>query len=150
MKFKTLCDGEKWISKKLNNGEFDYWLVIELIDMDEACGSDNRGKPKYAVTLNVVSPTEAQDKLADAFDSCGITSEMKQDSIVQVNALFDYGICVQTWSDASNNTKKLLRAVHHEAMILKFLFGFVMDKAVNRIGTTGWDALRGDVMAGPR
>ena len=27
--------GGKWISQKFNNGDFDYWLVRELIPMSE-------------------------------------------------------------------------------------------------------------------
>jgi len=36
----------------------------------------------------------------------------------------------------------------HEAQLANMLFGFYMDKAVNRIGTTGWEAIKGDLTAG--
>jgi hypothetical protein len=29
-----------------------------------------------------------------------------------------------------------------------FFFGFAMDQAQNRIGSTGWDLIKGDLLAG--
>lgn len=64
--------GGKWVSQKLNNGEFDYWLVLELTNMDDACGRDNEGKDRYNVSLSCVSPGEAgPENIAKAKNCCG-------------------------------------------------------------------------------
>jgi len=141
--------GAKWISPKLNNGEFDYWLVLELFNMDEACGRDNESQPTYNVCLSVVSPSEAgSDKLASAFECCGLAEEHQNNPVVQVECLHSYGVSTPLWQANGNNAHKLLRQAKHEAQLANMLFGFYMDKAVNRIGTTGWEAIKGDLTAG--
>lgn len=61
MRWEVLEDndyGIKLVSPKQNNSEFDYWLVIELVDMIEATGEDD-GLGRYAVQVASVSPSEA-------------------------------------------------------------------------------------------
>lgn len=156
MKFKTLSGdvnwqtyGGKFVSSKLNNGEFDYWMVIDFVNMEEACGRDNEGQPRYHVALNIVSPSEAGSELAKAFECCNTPEEYQSDEMAQVEALSSYGVYAVTWQQAGNNVAKLMRAARQEAKIQAGItFGFAMDRAVNRIGTTGWEALRGDLNAG--
>ena len=59
MRFKELENNDynlRVISKKLNNGDFDYWLVIEVLYMNEYVPNPEF---KYMVTLQAVSPDEA-------------------------------------------------------------------------------------------
>lgn len=156
LKFKKLSGdmnwlayGAKWVSKRLNNGEFDYWLVLELANMDDACGRDNEGQARYHASLAVVSPTEAKGELERAFDCCGVPDNAKGEPLVQVEALHSYGVHAVTWQASGNNAHKLLKEGKREATLQSsFTFGFAMDRPVNRIGTTGWEALRGDLTAG--
>jgi hypothetical protein len=154
MKFKTLCGdinwrdyGTKLVSPRLNNGEFDYWIVLEFINMDEACGRDNEGQDKYHISLSAVSPAQAgSGKLKSAFDCCGICDEETQAiPLVQVEALSAYGVSALLWQASGNNAYRLMRDAKRQAQLCEGLFGFFMDGAKNRIGTTGWEALRGDL-----
>lgn len=140
--------GGKWISNKLNNGEFDYWLVIDFVNMDDACGRDNEGRSKYNVSLSAVSPSQAgEDNISKAMDGWGgISEELKSDPVIQVEALHGYRLSAQVWSDGSNNARKLLKEARKAAQFQgSMLFGFSMDAPKNQIGTTGWEALRGDL-----
>lgn len=144
----ALAYGAKYVSQKFNNGEFDFWFVLELINMEDVCGQ-KEPKPKYAVELTCVSPSEAGDNLAKAFESCGIDDDaVKANPIVQVEVLSSYGVSAHLASFSGNNAHKLMREAKHKARECEFLFGFAMDRAVNRIGITGWEAIKGDLTAG--
>lgn len=146
-----LSYGGKWISQRLSNGEFDYWLVMELTNMDDSCGSDNEGKPTYHVSVSAVSPGEAKDELVKAFDSWGANpDEFKDNPIVQVECLHSYGVSAHLWQGTGDNARQLMKQARHEAMVSEFMFGFAMDRTVNKIGTTGWEAIKGDLTAGLR
>jgi hypothetical protein len=153
MKFTQLmCDasypkyGGTLISKKLNNGEFDYWLVIEVIDWEDATGDVSQGK--WCVSLCSVSPSEAgESNLKAAFECCGVEDDAKvrANPIVQVECLKSYGVYAQLWSSSGNNFRELMKQAHKEAEIAAGLYGFYMDRPENRIGSTGWEMQRGDL-----
>jgi len=138
--------GAKWVSNKLNNSEFDYWFVLELINWEDATGELNNGR-KYNVSLSVVSPGEAGKKnLKSAFECCGIEEDaLKINDLIKVEALHSYGVHTQIWNKNGNNAKKLLKIGKEESHRANMLFGFYLDRNVNRIGTTGWESLKGDV-----
>ena len=137
--------GCKLVSPKLNNGDFDYWLVIEFTNMNEALGRDNKGQPPYHVGISAVSPSQAgSDKLASALDCCGFDSEEVSD-LVKVEALHSYGIRSEFWQSSGKNARKLISEAKKQADVCTGMFGFYMDAPKNRIGTTGWEALRGDL-----
>lgn len=145
--------GGKWISNRQNNGEFDYWFVIEFINWIDAVG-EREAPAKYNVTLSVVSPQKAGvDNLRRAMESCGVDEcflsripEGKARQEVIVELLHSYGVSVPVWSEDGDNRKSLVRQARRESQVASGLFGFVMDRPVNRIGATGWEALRGDMM----
>ena len=64
---------------------------------------------------------------------------------VLVEALHSYGVYTPVWSKDGNNCARLMREARQEARQCEFLFGFYLDRPVNRIGTTGWESLRGDL-----
>lgn len=149
--------GGKFISKRLNNGDWDYWLVLEVCNMQEATGDEDA--EKYAVMLCAVSPAAAgQEQMDKAWESYGMdeTLDKWQEGLPQrlkeefmVEVLNDYGIHALIWQDSGNNLAKLLKAAHHEADAMGSLFfGFAMDRAQNRIGSTGWDCISGNILAG--
>ena len=144
--------GGKWISTRQSNGEFDYYFVIELLNWRETVGEREAPPETYNVSLSAVSPHEAQDKIGAALDCCGITEAMLRtatengyrDSVL-VEALYNYGTHTPVWNKDGNNWRALMREARQEARQCEFLFGFYLDRPVNRIGTTGWEALRGDL-----
>ena len=152
MKFKFLTGdinwvtyGGKFVSKKLNNTEFDYWLVIEVLNWKE-----REAPATYNVSLKAVSPSEAGKKNIEAACECyGVEEDMeKLNPLVIVESLDAYGVAAQLWNNSGNNLKTLLKATHKEANLCSVLFGFYMDRPENRIGSTGWDFIKGDTLAG--
>ena len=139
--------GGKFISKKLNNGEFDYYLIIEVINWNE---HDRYPEYTYNVSLSAVSPTERRESLKSAAESWGMTEteiEALGDEAI-VDCLSSYGVKAQLWDDSGNNLKILMREAHRQAELSEMLFGFYMDRYQNRIGSTGWDFIKGDVLGG--
>jgi hypothetical protein len=143
--------GGKWVSNKLNNGEFDYWLVIELINMDDACGRDNKGQPKYCVELCAVSPSQAGENLNAAIRSCGYAPEDNNGKIMEVTPLMavemlhSYGTSGHLWSSQGNNAHRLLREARSEA---RGSIDGLLEKTVNKIGTTALEAMQGNLLGG--
>lgn len=134
--------GAKWISPRLNNGEFDYWLVLELVNMHDATGEEDQDK--YNVDLCAVSPDQAgADNVNKAIECVGMPDECRDNPIALVEALHSYGVKSLLWSGNGNNAHKLLKEAKHQPVDM--LFGFYMDTPKNRIGTTGWEAIKGDL-----
>jgi hypothetical protein len=139
--------GGKWVSQKFNNGEFDYWLVLELINMHDATGEEDQAK--YVVELCVVSPDQAgPENMARAFGSSGVPDDVRENPIVQVEVLHGYGISAHVVNRSGSNARKLLHEVRREAVMVNGLFGFYMDKPENKIGSTGWEFIKGDLNSG--
>jgi hypothetical protein len=144
--------GGKWISPRQSNGEFDYYFVIELLNWRETVGEREPPPETYNVSLSVVSPQQAEKEIPHALECCGITEEMLatatdngQRDTALVEALHSYGVYTPVWSKDGNNWRALMREARQEARQCEFLFGFYLDRPVNRIGTSGWESLRGDL-----
>jgi len=138
--------GGKFISKKFNNGDFDYWLVLDVVNMQEATGKEDQ--PKYYINIQAVSPQAAGKKGIDAaFSSAGFSdddlTERENDVICQVEELSNYGIFACLWQKEGDNLKKLLQEAHKEAQLINMLFGFYMDRPENGIGQDGWSLISG-------
>ena len=153
--------GGKWISNVQNNGSkedggFDYYFVIELINWVNSVGereaAEIKGKPKYNVCLSVVSPHEAgEENIQAAYSCCGIEEEMLESikkqgkralAEAQVEVLHSYSGGVSVWQSNGSNWKALMREARQQAQVNGLMFGFAMDRPVNRIGETGWEALK--------
>jgi hypothetical protein len=144
--------GGKWISTRRNSGEFDYFFVVELLNWRETVGEREAPPETYNVSLSVVSPHEAKDKLGAAMECCGITEEMLATAtekgyrdMALVEALHAYGVHTPVWSKDGNNWRALMKEARQQTRQCDCLLGFYLDRAVNRIGTTGWESLRGDL-----
>jgi hypothetical protein len=133
--------GGKFVSKKLNNGDFDYWLVIDVINMYDVLIDEDQDK--YFVSIQAVSPESVGDeKLNHVLRNMAINDNWDKD-LVQVEALSEYGIYAVLWKKSGNNINQLIKAAHYEANLIEMLFGFYMDRRENRIGQTGWGLIRG-------
>ncbi len=149
MRFKFLTGdnnvldyGAKFVSKKFNNGDFDYWLVIDFVNMEEATG-DKLPEGKYTISIQAVSPQEAGKKhLKSAAECLGFTPKTKLDKVL---ALSEYGVYATLWSQSGNNSKKLLKEAHEVCDLMWVTFGFMMDKQENLIGNDGWDFIKGEI-----
>jgi hypothetical protein len=143
--FKVIRDDDfesKWISPRLNNGDWDYWLVISVVDLVEAAGSE--AEVKYQVCISAVSPAAAGEAhVKSAFDSMGITEEVTDE--MKAEALSDYGVEATLKGLCGNNKRALVKQMRDEAQTIQVMFGFYMDAPANQIGHTGWDFIRGDL-----
>jgi hypothetical protein len=138
--------GAKFVSKRLNNGDFDYWMILEVTNMHEATGDEDL--EKYCVTLTAVSPESVSQENIDSVLSCyGFSDEeieaLDQSPLFLVEALSDYGIFAVLWQGTGNNIRQLMKTAHEEAFLSSRLFGFYMDRSMNMIGQTGWDLIAG-------
>ena len=150
MRFKELTNNDteiRLISKKLNNGDFDYWLVIEVLYMEEFTPDPDF---KYMVTLQAVSPQEAGPKqLKEALECFGLEEkEIELTDWVKVGLLSESGCYSQLWNEGGDNLREILKEARQQANIIESLFGFYMDRPINMIGSTGWDFIKGDILAG--
>ena len=144
--------GVKWVSQKLNNGDWDYWLVIDFMNWEECTGELCQGM-RYHVDISAVSPTAAgMENLTKALESCGLTfnetSSQEGHDLVWVEALHSYGIKSHLWQQDGNNANKLMHEARQQAQVCEGMFGFYMDGPKNKIGTTGWEAISGDLHSG--
>jgi hypothetical protein len=150
MRFKFLSGdvnfreyGGKWISKKLNNGDFDYWMVIELINMNE---HDPNAPFTYWVILSAVSPDEAKDQLESCCSCYGYELSEITDDEMKVEVLHGCGVSSPLWDSSGENYKKLMKGARKQARMAETLFGFYMDRPKNLMGATGWDVIKGDLI----
>lgn len=139
-----------WVSQKLNNGEFNYWMVIDAKYLPAWAGESEAREMggNHLVTLLVVAPSEAgKENLKSAAESWGIEPEEFKTlhPETKVELLAAYGVAATMWHETGNNLRKLLKAAREEAQKVEGLFGFYMDRPQNRIGNTGWDFIKGRI-----
>lgn len=133
--------GGKWISQKFNNGSFDFWLVRELVNMEDSCGDTSNGE--YLCTLSVVAPKQYK-KLEEACCSCGWEGDIKDIPNEQkVEIIHSYSGGAQEWSSYGSDYEELFRECAKEAETILMLFGFYLDRPHNGLGDKGWDRLKG-------
>ncbi|MCK4666867.1 hypothetical protein KAU33_08965 [Candidatus Dependentiae bacterium] len=132
-----------WISKKFNNGDWDYWLVLKITNLEEMMGK--KCEEKYLANIDVVSPEAAGlDELRNAMDSFGMEDEEVEDEEDKVILLEEYGTSAELFSQTGNNYKNLMKEARKEMEKINTAFGFYMDKELNHIGNTGWDFVSGN------
>ncbi len=154
------------MSKKLCNGhdgkgavqgqdyDFHYWLVMDARPNEDWEYGDKKD-PKYYVSLAVVSPEAADPKeLQRAIDSYGIPDDelprYMADPMFLVECLHSCGVAAYVWQKEGNNLSVLMKEARKQAQTVEMMFGFYMDAPQNKIGSTGWDTVRGDLLAGLR
>jgi hypothetical protein len=144
--------GGKFVAGPFDNGDFQYWFVIEVFDWESMVGEREAADidGTHNVCLSVVAPSECSaDSLQSAFDSYGIDGgDMIGCPMALVDLLHGCGIRAVVHDD-NGSLKGLLRLAKQEARVCEsIMFGFKMDAPQNAIGSTGWDLLRGDLLAG--
>jgi len=66
----------------------------------------------------------------------------------KAQALLEYGLAAQLWSNSGTSPRRLLAAAVVHLPEVMMLAGFKLDAPQNAIGTSGWDFMRGDILAG--
>jgi hypothetical protein len=130
--------GGKFISKKFHNGDWHYWLLLEVCPDEENGG--------YMTALSVVSPEAAEGELMAAWKSCGFEDERYmrgERDLVEILATYGVSTTLGIWT--SKNFRDAWQWAHDEARGVKMMFGFYMDRIANGVGATGWDVVAGNV-----
>lgn len=147
MRLKVIQDidsNKLWISPKQNNGEFDYWYIMRLMYTDYWNSEWAKEEGKYHVELHVVSPGQAgEENIQGAMQSLCIKDRPKEDEVL-CEMLLEYGVSATIWQKTGNNVNSLLRECREVLKLQSVCFGFSMDRPLNRLGATGWDALAGN------
>jgi hypothetical protein len=132
-------------SNKLNNTEFDYWIVIKVRYMPE--WTDEYDYTYYA-TMSTVAPSQVpQNEKHACLDCMSIDRDQKLNEEDMALLLEEYGTSACIWQESGNNKTKLIKAAKTEAQAVEMMFGYYMDQPLNLIGSTGWDFLTGDITA---
>lgn len=96
--------------------------------------------------VNVGSAGKAGSKAACSYQGIENWKELSHQAKAQ--ALLETGICATAWQEDGTSTRKLLDAAVTELGKVYMLAGFYLDRSQNAIGSTGWDFLKGNVLAG--
>jgi len=152
IKFKFLTGGEDWptyggkfISPRQSNGEFDYYLVLDFVNMHEATGEEDQDK--YYITVLAVAPGLNEEVANQQLAEYGLPEDYVVTEEMKADALASYGIAAHLKVFSGNNYHKLLREAKKECQTIPLLFGFYMDRPENRLGATGWDFIAGNPLA---
>ena len=137
--------GGKFVTKKFNNGEFDYYLVIDFINMHDATGDTEQDK--YQIIIGAVKPKHSKEKMKDVLSAFGLEDENPDDltELQKVMYVYEYGLSASLYNISGNNAEKLLKEARKELQNIPSFFGFYMDKQMNAIGNTGWDFIDGNI-----
>lgn len=118
MKFKTFRDNDYdniFISKRLNNGDWDYWLLIRLQYLEEYLPEDEiKITGKYSVDIIAISIEAAQEHIEQAIECMGFQDGIEITEEIKIESLLDYGIYATLWSKTSNNKNLLLKQAREE------------------------------------
>lgn len=141
------CD-KLWFSRWIDRGDFPFLFAIKLEYLEDHGEEIVKSLGKYIVSVRAVSPAAAgEENVKQALRSCGWEGMPdSQEAIAEV--LLDYGTYATLGEFHGNNVKSLLKQARECLRESDMFFGFKMDRAQNRIGSTGWDFIRGDILAG--
>ena len=151
----TFFDGDKnwkdyngtFLSQKLDNcGEFTYWLAIKVNNLIDAIGEKEAKKyGTYNVQLVSVSPQQTVPELPAALRYCEMedTDLDTLPELEKVGVLLAYGIYAVLWNKQGNNIKKLMKEARKQAQLTQVCYGLMMDRPVNALGASGWEAQQG-------
>ena len=133
---------ELYQSEVLNNGDFDYRIYIESLDLEEYTGDVGFTlNVKVAKTLNFITD---EQKLNIADTHC-----LEVTQITDANIL-EYGLCasidgVKDIIPTETEAIELINQFIKDADKYSGLIGFYLDRQQNRIGNDGWDFLDGNI-----
>lgn len=147
-KFITLRDDtDTLLALKLGPHKFAF---LELTDMDDACGRDNEGMPRYVVEVAIVDLDQlAPENIASALQACGWEG-MPETPIATAESCYGYGAKAPMFSESGGNRRELIRAGKREARLLASdadEIAMRMERPVNAIGSTANEYMRGDINA---
>lgn len=148
-RFERWCDpdgyGNGTWGRHVAGGMFH---VIEVTDMDEACGRDNEGREKYVVELHLVDLDALTDKAwAEAKKSCGWEG-MEDTPRIRAEVFHRHGNKAPLHSVTTDNRGKGYAECRKESYRLSGTPGALDEalmKPANKIGATALEFMQGDI-----
>lgn len=136
-----------WQVDRIEDCDWPILLFVKVTYTDEY-DREWAEKGKYHVQIEAVAPDAPE---AEAVMGCinSIGSNLpdwnKMDEVWRARALADYGTYAMLWQDQGDNLRKLLKGARNELVSIPMLIGFRLDRAMNAIGNSGWDFLKGEI-----
>ena len=122
------------------------WQFIEVINMDDACGRDNKGQPKYVVELRLVDlDVISESNKKSAINFCGNGDETVTDErIAEMCDSYGCRAPIESWS--GNNGNQLVARAKRAAneLLDEAILSAALQKPVNKIGSTAAEFMNGD------
>lgn len=130
----------------INHGEgLHSQVCIEIVDLHDCMSEDEAKKAggQFLASIQAVrlfSKRQMKTKICQkVMRSCYMTT------LPYAYDVAHYGLCASLAELYGNNEDELLTEAKKQAIPLKGLIGFYLDRPQNAIGSTGWDFLRGDI-----
>lgn len=123
------------------------YQFIQLTNMDDACGRDNEGQPKYVVELSLVDLSAIpQSTIQSALDCCGLNGDPTDDAMI-AQACNSYGAHAPLESFSGNNGYSLLKQARRVANVMldQEQEQLALKHPVNAIGSTALEFMQGDI-----
>lgn len=149
VRWEVLYDNtpETVVMRKVEARRFHF---VRIIDMDDACGRDNEGQPRYVGELLQVDLDDLPEStLNDALTCCGAEEEENLTDDHKAYCCVGYGCSAPLWSESGGDRRKLERQAKRESRELDDpdALEAAMDRPVNKIGSTAREFARGDIDA---
>lgn len=152
--FRFLTGDANWLdyggvwSRQVSESRFHF---IRLDNMDEACGRDSEGHPRYSIDLSEVDLGEISGRhLRDALESCGADIGVPIPVCDMAEACRSYGLAAPLHSVSTNNAYKGIAECRRESYRLtrdQDAYEEAMGRPVNKIGSTAREFGRGDLQS---
>jgi len=133
-------ENSAYISKEIyNNGEFDYQIYISVNDGWQV---DLKDINLISVSIAKTKEYHSEDNIQKILSSFDITLDN-----LNTSDIADYGYCasIVNLEVPKDETKQALNYIANCVPIFNSMFGFYMDRPMNRLGHTGWDFLNGNI-----
>jgi len=151
LRFKKLSDsdsGMMLVSNEFSDSDWPVRFVIRVMYTDYYDSEWTKTAGKYHVEVHATSFAACGKKEIDRASESASEDIAEMSPEWQAVALVEYGTSANLWQKTGNNLAELLKSARKELALISMLFGFYMDKPLNAIGSTGWDWIRGDILAG--
>lgn len=140
-----------WRHARAVDAEGPIWLYIRMDELPDDCAGPHGHK--WMASLAGVSPFFATNaSICSALESCGDCLEDVWDDLdgaarekAVCEVLISYGAYCPVVHKTSSRAKGAHKGCAQEANIATMMWGFIADRAMNAMGSSGWDFLRGEL-----
>jgi hypothetical protein len=152
-KWKLLHDDGgilKKISRRLFSGEFFFWLLYEIWEAEE--NDSYTGARVWRIDVCLIAPEKISREEWESNVKCVGGERWLEQPVtgeIMAEVIHDAGGARAPLFNTQSTSKR--NALYRAKRLLETAMSnlrVTLDRPVNRIGTTGWEALEGNIMAG--